>query len=155
MLVSHERLTAVLTRAERRPPRAYDHNPVAGLLVESMAVGHDGHAEAVRDAGTFILDLLRANDPGTAQLTLPVAMQVLSRDEAKPVDEMCCYLARTARKDVILGIAVHALVGDSRDRHQTHIKHKREAVLRTIFLLLRMFEAQEEADALDRQLHRQ
>lgn len=153
MLVSDERLTAVLTRGKRRPPRAYDHNPVAGLLVESMAVSHDGHGDAVRDAGTFILDLLRANDPGTPQLTLPVAMQILARDEVRPIDEVCCYLARTARKDVLLGIAVHALVGGSRDRLRTPDKRRREAVLRTLFLLLRMFEAQEEADALDRQLH--
>lgn len=154
MLVSKERLTVVLTRAERRPPRAYDHNPVAGLLVESMAVDHDGHAVAVRDAGTFMLDLLRANDPATPQLTLPVAMQVLARDEVTPIDEVCCYLARTARRDVLLGIAVHAIVGESRDRRRVDDKCRREAVLRTLYLLLRMFEAQEEADALDRQLER-
>ncbi|HVM13979.1 MAG TPA: hypothetical protein VM287_06590 [Egibacteraceae bacterium] len=153
MQVSDERLTAVLTRGERRPPRAYDRNPVAGLLVESMAISHDEHADAVRDAGTFLLDLLRANEPGTAQLTLSIAMQVLACDEVKPVDEICCYLARTARKDVLLGIAVHALVGGARDR-RARGQCEREVILRTLFLLLRMFEAQEEADELDRQMQR-
>lgn len=153
MRISDERLTAVLTRAERRPPHAYDHNPVAGLLVEGMALSQDGHADAVRDAGTFLLDLLRANEPGTAQLTLSIAMQVLACDEAKPVDEIFCYLARAGRKDVLLGIAVHALVGGGRDRRAQE-QGEREAILRALFLLLRMFEAQEEADRLDRQLQR-
>lgn len=154
MLVSEERLTTVLTRTRRRPPRAYDRNPVAGMLVESMAVSHNGHADAVRDAGTFLLDLLRANDPGTAQLTLPVAMDVLARDEVTPIDEIRYYLAKTARRDVFLGIAVPALVNRSGGRLRTFEEGRREAVLRTLYLLLRMFEAQEEADALDRQLQR-
>lgn len=155
MPVTEERLTAAVTRVERLHPRQYERNPVAGLIVESMAVSHREHEQGVRDAGAFLLDLLCADDPDTPCLTLPVAMQVLARDEAKPSDEMRCHLADMVRRDVLLGIAVHALVGRSADRWADadgEVEAGRQAVLRTLFLLLRMFEAQEEADALDRQL---
>lgn len=152
MPISEERLTAVLTRPRRLHPRQYERNPVAGLIVESMAVSHRHHEQAVRDAGAFLLDLFRANDPDTPCLTLPVAMQVLQRDEARPVEELCSYLAETAKRDVLLGIAVNALVGRSVDDGGSSTDDRREAVLRTLYLLLRMFEAQEEADELDRRL---
>ncbi|HVM00972.1 MAG TPA: hypothetical protein VM324_16905 [Egibacteraceae bacterium] len=149
--VSEERLRVVVTRERRTPPRLYERNPVAGLIVESMAKASDRHEHAVRDAGAFLLDLLRANEPEAPCLSLPVAMRVLARDEARPMDDVCCYLSRTARQDVLLGIAVHALVGGCvgpRRRRQEHTDARREAVIRTLYLLLRMFEAQQQVDDL-------
>lgn len=153
MPISEERLSVVLTRPQRRHPRQYERNPVAGLIVESMAVSYREHEHAVREAGAFLLDLFRANDPDTPCLTLPVAMQVLQRDEARPVAQVCTHLAEAARRDVLLGIAVNALVSRSVDGDGA-ADGRRDAVLRTLYLLVRMFQAQEEADALDRHLQR-
>lgn len=153
MPVSEERFTDVLTTRRPRGDGLSERNPVAALLIEGMAVSHRGHEQAIREAGTFVLDLLGASEPDGCRLTLPVAMQVLSRDEARPAEEMHHYLLQTAQRDLLLGIAVHALVGQSPGRwKRRHAQRRREVVIRTLYLLLRMVETQEHADDLDRQV---
>lgn len=153
MTVSEERFTDVITARHPRGDGLYERNPVAVLLVEGMAVSHRGHEQVIREAGTLVLDLLGGSEPGGCCLTLPVAMQVLSRDEARPAEEMHQYLLQTAQRDLLLGIAVHALVGQSAGRwKRRHTQRRREVVIRTLYLLLRMIETQQHADDLDRQV---
>lgn len=151
MPVSEERLTAVATHdARRSPPRVSARNPVAGLMVASLARTHREHERPIRDASAFLLDLLSANEPEGPRLTLSVGMRVLTRDEATPIEAVHRYLARATYSDVLLGIAVHGLVSRSLGVAGPPAAGRREAVTRTLFLLLRMFEAQEEVDELHR-----
>lgn len=159
MGVSEKRFNDVLTtRGRARGQGLYERNPVAMLILESMAVSHrrHDHERTIRDAGLFLLDLLRVNEPGASQLTLPVAMRVLADDEAKPAEEMHHYLLQTAQRDLLLGIALHALVGGSTSLssrwQRRRTQREREVVIRTLYLLLRMVETQEQVDDLERQV---
>jgi hypothetical protein len=147
MRVSEERLGAVLTRGDLAVGLA-EANPVAGLIVESLAASDPEHSEGVRHAGRFFLDLVRANEPDATKLTLPVAMQTLSREELVSRHEMKEYLARIAAEDLLLGMSLDALLAGDRPVRE------RRAVIRVLYLLIRMFEAQEEADRLDREFER-
>jgi len=147
MRVSEERLGAVLTRGDLAVGLA-EANPVAGLIVESLAASDPEHSEGVRHAGRFFLDLVRANEPDATKLTLPVAMQTLSREELVSRHEMKEYLARIAAEDLLLGMSLDALLAGDRPVRE------RRAVIHVLYLLIRMFEAQEEADRLDREFER-
>lgn len=151
MLVSEERLTAVAAHGARRNrPQVSARNPVASLVVESLARTHREHERAIREASACLLDLLSENEPESPRLTLSVAMRVLTRDEATPIEAVHRYLARATHRDVLLGIAVHGLISRSLGVADCQAAGRREAVTRTLFLLLRMVEAQEEVDDLHR-----
>lgn len=147
--VSEERFTEVLGRADH-DRGLMETNPVAALLVESMAATHPDHADGVRDAGTFVLDLLRANEPATPKITLSVAMHVLSREEFTPLDDMRGYLASLAERDLLLGISAQALLAQPSRLRRRRERAEHEAVVRTLYLLLRMVETQDDTDALAR-----
>lgn len=149
MPVNEQQLSAVVTRPRANSVRLYERDPVAGLIVESLAASAPEHERSIRDAGTFLLDLLRVNEPDGTRLTLPVAIRVLTRDEGRPMGDVCTHLAQVARRDLLLGIAVQALAGGAA-RHGSERRHHREAVTRALYLLIRMFEVQEEVDALHR-----
>lgn len=151
MLVSEERLTAVAMHdARRSAPQVSARNPVASLMVSSLARTHRAHERPIREASAFLLELLSANEPEGPRLTLSVGMRVLTRDEATPIEVVHRYLARATYRDVLLGIAVHGLISRSVGVIDSPVAGRREAVTRTLFLLLRMFEAQEEVDDLHR-----
>lgn len=152
MHVTEERLSEVLSRRDHAEG-LLKTNPVAALILESMATAHPRHADSVRHAGGFLLDLLQGSDGDPTHLSLPVAMQVLSRDEFVPLEEMQAYLGEMASRDLLLGLSAQALLAHPsrrrRRRRRQERKGEREAVTRTLYLLVRMFETQEEVDRLD------
>ena len=151
MPVSEERLTVVATHdARRNAPQVSARNPVARLMVASLARTHREHERSIRDASAFLLDLLSANEPEGPRLTLSVGMRVLTREETTPIEDVHRYLARATYRDVLLGIAVHGLISRSLGVIGSPVAGRREAVTRALFLLLRMFEAQAEVDDLHR-----
>ena len=150
MRVSEERLTTVLARADHSQGLS-ETNPVASLIVESIAASHPDHSDAIRDTGRFFLDLVEANEEHATRLTLPVAMHVLARDERLSARAMGEYLAEVAAGDLLLGISIHALLPPTEYRTRSRrAQRERAAVTRILYLLVRMFEAQEESDSLDR-----
>lgn len=153
MRVSEERLTAVLTRVDLARGLT-EKNPVAGLIVESIAASDPDHSDAIRHAGRFFLDLVRANEADGTTLTLPIAMQVLSREGTVSPPEMRTYLAGMSAEDLLLGIAINALLPNRTGISRKRLNRERDAVVRILYLLIEMFEAQEEADRLDREFER-
>lgn len=149
MRISEERLSKVLTRGDHGRG-LIERNPVAALIVEAMAAAHLKHGDEVKAAGALFCDLVGANEDDATRLSLPVAIQVLNRDEAVPVGRMRAHLAELAGRDLLLGMSVHALFGGSGIGKRRRHHRDRDAVVRTIYLLVRMFEAQEEADELER-----
>lgn len=153
MRVSEERLTTVLTRSDTSS-HTLETNPVGGLIVESIAAACPDHATAVRRVGEVFLDLVRTNDEDAIRLSLPVVTQVLSQEEMLPVTDMRVYLAEVAARDYLfLGLCIHALLPQSEVTSQGSAA-ERDAVVRVLYLLVRMFETQEEADALDADFER-
>lgn len=154
MHVTDERLSELLARGgpDRRQSET---NPVAALIVESMAATHPEHAGRVREAGHFLCDLLWSPDGGTAPaLTLSVAMHTFLREEHTTPPEMRAHLARATDRDLLLGLCTHALLSRSRVRRRSRrTARETEAVLRTLYLVVRMHETQEETDALERALN--
>lgn len=153
MHVTEERLSQVLTAG---PPGLHlsDRNPVAALIVESMAATHPEHGDRVRQAGRFLCDLLWPPGPTSGPaLTLPVAMHTFVREEHTTPAEMRAHLARTMRRDTLLGLSAHALLTPPQGlRRSGRSARETEAVLRTLYVLMRMYETQEETDALERAL---
>lgn len=155
MHVTEERLGRVLTAG---PPGVHlsDTNPVAALIVESMAATHPEHADRVREAGRFLCDLLWPSDSGPGlTLTLPVAMHTFVREEHTTPAQMRSHLAQTTHRDVLLGLSAYALLTPPRRglRRYGRSGRETEAVLRTLYVLLRMYETQEETDTLERALN--
>lgn len=153
MHVTEERLGKVLTAG---PPGMHlsDTNPVAALIVESMAATHPEHADRVRDAGRFLCELLWPSDSELGpMLTLPVAMHTFVREEYTTPAEMRAHLAQTTHRDLLLGLSAHALLTPPRAlRRYGRSARETEAVLRTLYVLVRMHETQEETDTLERAL---
>lgn len=148
MQVTEERLSLVLARRDHT--RGLDRNPVALLVLESMAASRAGHSGPIRKAGLFLLDLIGANEPDATVLTLPVAMQILRSEESIPAEAMRARLLEAGGRDLLLGLSLQALLGEPALRRKQH--ERRDPVVRTLYLLIRMFEAQEETDALERAL---
>ena len=148
MRVTEERLSAALSRNDHEH-RLLESNPVAALIVESMAASHPSCSQEIRQAGNFFLDVIGANERDATRLTLPVAMQVLARDEPTPLAEMRSSLAEIGERDLLLGLSIQALLPRSGLRKRRRSQREREAVVRTLYLLVGMFETQEEIDALE------
>lgn len=152
MHVTDERLTAVLTRSGDRNAQLRKASPVAALVLETMAAAHPGDADSIRDAGLWLLDLLGGTDEGGLPLRPAVAMQVLTREELTSSEEMRSYLDKVASRDLLLGISTSALLSKPsfgrRRRRARRSEDTQQAALRTVYLLVRMIEAQEEVDAL-------
>lgn len=126
-------------------------NPVAALVVESAAASHPEHADAVRDAGNFLCELLWPAGEEGPGLTLPVVAHTFVREQHTPAETMRAHLARVAQQDLLLSLSATALLRRPADRrHPGHTTAEAEPVLRTVYLLVRMAEAQEEVDALER-----
>lgn len=152
MRVTEGRLAAALTR--QRPAQRADAptDPAAALLVEAMAEAYPQHSQEVREAGQFLCALVDSAEDHSDRLTPSVAMHTFVRDEATPPERMWAHLAATAQRDVLLGLSAQALLRGVRQPSQrTPAEH--QAVLHTLFLLVRAFEVQEETDALERALH--
>lgn len=155
MKITEERLSEVLGRAE---PGAHlaDAHPAAALIVESAAAADPQYADGVREAGRFLCDLLWPPDgSGGPTLTLPVAMHTYAREEHTAPADMWAHLGQTSRSDPLLGLATQALLrqpSGSRRRRQPPGDLEREAVLRAVYLLVRMYENQESTEALERAL---
>lgn len=152
MRITEDRLTEVLVGDEPRH-RPADANPVAAMIVESTAATYPQHAARIRRAGRFLCELLRPADSDTPTLTLPVAMHTFVREEHTSTQQMRAYLARTTHRDPLLGLSAHALLAQPRRRACERRTGENEAVLRTVYLLVRMHEIQEETDALERALN--
>lgn len=153
MDVTEERLGEVLVRGEAGTHLSRT-SPVAALIVESMAATHPEHTERIREAGHFLCDLLWPPDSdGEPALTLSVAMHTFLREEHTSPAQMRGHLAKTTHRDLLLGLSAHALLSRPRaPRRYGRGARETEAVLRTLYLLLRMHETQEETDALERAL---
>lgn len=150
MRISEERLSEVLVGGGPRSD-FFHGNPVAALVVESAAAGHPGQAEEVREAGRMLCELLWPPDGGGLTLTLPVAMHTFLREEDTPPETMRAHLAQTAERDLLLSLAATALLRQpATGRRRGQRDGDRHAVLRTVYLLVRMCETQEETDALER-----
>lgn len=156
MRVTEDRLTEVLVRQEPGRHLA-ETNPVAEMLVESTAATYPLHAERIRHAGRFFCELLCPGDGGAATLTLPVVSHTFVREEHTTEAQMRAHLARITHRDLLLGLAAHAVLRPSRPgRGRDRLGRdpgECEAVLRTVYLLVRMHEIQEETDALERALN--
>ncbi|MDQ5874869.1 MAG: hypothetical protein M3526_05750, partial [Actinomycetota bacterium] len=102
--------------------------------------------------GDFFLSLVRANDENAIQLTSPVATQVLASDEGLSPTMMRYHLAEVAARDVLLSLSIHALLPPIYINRGSHLQSEQDAVVRVLYLLVRMLQAQEEADDLNRAL---
>lgn len=153
MRVTEHRLTDALVRGD--PGRRLEEtDPVAAMIVESTAAGEPEHADRIRAAGRFLCDLLRPEHGGTAALTLSVAMHTFVREEHTSPAQMRTHLAQTVHRDLLLGLSAFALVAPPLRRgHRASSTEDNEPVLRTVYLLLRMHEIQEETNALERALN--
>lgn len=149
--VTEHRLTEALVR-ERPGRRLADTNPIAAMIVESSAATHPEQAERIRTAGRFLCDLLRPGDGDATALTLPVAMHTFVREEHTTPAQMRRHLAQTTARDLLLGVAAHALLAQPRPRDRREAGEESEPVLRTVYLLVRMHEVQEEIDTLEHAL---
>lgn len=152
MRVTEHRLTQALV-CEEPGRHLSETNPVAAMIVESSAATHPEHAERIRTAGRFLCDLLRPGDGDAAALTLPVAMHTFVQEEHATPAQMRRHLAQTTDRDLLLGLAAHALLAQSRQRDRREAAEEDEAVLRTVYLLVRMHEVQEEIDTLEHALN--
>lgn len=152
MSITESRLSELLAGREPVSDPA-DRNPVAALVVESAASTHPERAEEIREAGRFLCELLWPPDAETPALTLTVAMHTFVRDEHTPPDEMRRHLVRTTDSDPLLGLSASALLRQPRvHRLGRRMPRGDAAVLRTLYLLVRMHETQQETDALERAL---
>jgi hypothetical protein len=145
MEVTEERLGEVLARGEPGAHLSSGSNAVPSLVVESMAATHPEHAERIREAGHFLCGLLWAHDgDGDPTLTLSVAMHTFLREERTTPARMRAHLSRTTHRDLLLGLSAHALLSQRRGpRRYGRGARETEAVLRTLYLLVRMYETQE------------
>lgn len=147
MPVSEQGLSAAATgRATTAHPAAPSRNPVACLVVERVAQDAAPHAQAVREAGALLLDLLRTDAPAGPRLTVPVAMGVLVRNATRPVGDAHAHLAHVMARDPLLTIGVYGIA--SRTLTRAADPARSDAVLRALSLLVRMVEAQAEVDDL-------
>jgi hypothetical protein len=152
MPITDDRLSELLVRREPGSDLA-DRNPVAALVVESAAATHPERAEEIREAGRFLCELLWPPDDEAPTLTLPVAMHTFVREEHTPPEEMRRHLVRTTDSDLLLGLSASALLRQPRvHRRGRRMPHGDAAVLRTLYLLVRMHETQAEITALERAL---
>lgn len=151
MRVTEAHLAEMLAGSEPARDLASD-DPVAALLVESLATTESEHAEQVREAGRSLCALVRSTEGARVQLNVSLALHTLVREQLTPPERMWSHLAATAERDVLLGLSAQALLrgGQARAR-RSPAEH--QAVLRTLFLLVRAFEAQEEADTLEQAWH--
>jgi hypothetical protein len=153
MRITEERLTEVLAGGAR-DAELDERNPVAALVVESTAAAHAAHpeqADEVREAGRTLCELLWPPHEAGPALTLPVAMHTFAREEHTPPAVMRGHLAQTAERDLLLGLSASALLRQPSDHRQKEREAgDSEPVLRTVYLLVRMCETQEETDALER-----
>lgn len=143
MRVSEQRLTAVLTSVE---PHVIDNDPAAGVIVEHLVASDPACAAVIRDTATFLLDLLRP-DPDAAPLALFAATDVLAREASCTVDDMRDHLATMSRTDLLLAMSVQSLLATT-PGYDTEVA----AILRTAYNLIKICEAQEEVDTLERAL---
>lgn len=153
MRVSEERLTTVLTQSA--PP--FDlarYDPVAALVLESMAAARTLHSDEIRHAGSFLLAVLGAAEPDATRLSIPIAMQVLAREEGVSPARARAFLGEAGDGDPLLRLSIDALTWRSITSGRRRRPDEVEAVAQVIYLLLRMFGSQEEADALDEALER-
>lgn len=151
MRVTEAHLAEMLARPETARDLARD-DPVAALLVESIATTEPDHAEQVREAGWSLCALVRSTEGARVRLNPSVAMHTLVREQSTSPAHMWSHLAATAERDVLLGLSAQALLRGGRARaRRSPAEH--QAVLRTLFLLVRTFEAQEETDALEQVWH--
>lgn len=150
MRISEERLSDALGRTTRGVPLG-DAHPVAAMLVESIAMAEPEHADDVRSAGRFLCELLWPGDgrEGPA-LTLPVATHTYVREENTTPEEMRAHLGQTTGSDLLLGLATQALLRPPLGERAACGAGQRDAVLRVVYLLVRMYENQESTDALER-----
>jgi len=151
MRVTEERLTMLLTHAGAAD-ESHDENPVGALVVDSIAAADPSHSKAIKATGDFFLSLVRANDENAIQLTSPVATQVLASDEGLSPTMMRYHLAEVAARDVLLSLSIHALLPPIYINRGSHLQSEQDAVVRVLYLLVRMLQAQEEADDLNRAL---
>lgn len=151
MRVTAAHLAETLARPEAARALAHD-DPVAALLVESIATTEPDHAEQVREAGWSLCALVCSTEGTRVRLNPSVAMHTLVREQPTSPDRMWAHLAATAERDVLLGLSAQALLRGGRARApRSPAEHR--AVLRTLFLLVRTFEVQEETDALEQAWH--
>jgi hypothetical protein len=154
MHLSETRLGDVLNH-EDRAAQVADGSPVAALVVESLAAIHPEHAEAVRDAAWFLCALLDSHDQnGTAALRAPIATHTFSAERHTSAETMQRHLAQLPERDLLLGVAAQALLRrpvDEPTRQRSQAEH--DAVRHALYLLLRMFETQEDSEALERAVH--
>lgn len=151
MRVTDAHLAEMLARPEAARDLAHD-DPVAALLVESSVTTEPEHAEQVREVGWSLCALIRSAEGARVRLSPSVAMHTVVRDQPTAPTHMWSHLAATAERDVLLGLSAQALLRGGRARaRRSPAEH--QAVLRTLFLLVRTFEAQEETDALEQAWH--
>lgn len=151
MWVTDDRLTEALVRGQPGSHLA-ETNPVAALIVESTATTYPQHAGRIRSAGRFLCDLLHPPGTGAPTLTLPVAMHTFVREEHTSAQQMRAHLGRTTHWDLLLGLSACALLACPR-RHGRPAAGEADAVLRMVYLLVRMHEIQEETNELEQALN--
>lgn len=152
MRVTEEQLAEALVRQGPANQPAEPVDPVAALLVEAMATTYPQHREAVREAAHFLCALVGSGEGQGPRLDPSVAMHAFVRHEHTPPEHMWSHLAATAERDVLLGLSAQAVLrGVHQQDRRSPAEHR--AILHTLFLLLRAFEAQEETDALEHALH--
>lgn len=151
MRVTEEQLAEVLAQNEPARNSGGPADPVAALLVEAMATIYPAHCEEVREVGHFLCALIGSAEGHGAGLDASVAMHAFVRDEHVPPDRMWSHLAATAERNVLLGLSAQAVLrGVRRQGPRSETEHR--AILHTLFLLIRAFEAHEETAALEQAL---
>lgn len=155
-----DRLAASLTR-KRLESGLVKRDRVALALIDNLTDAHPRYASHIRDAGMVFLDV-SSSEAGSrrTRLTMEVAIEVSSRESQATPEEIYAYLAGVAERDLVLGICVQALLllgvttdaafSPSGTRRKKRPAAEREAVARTLFELVKAFEAQEVVDDLER-----
>lgn len=156
MRVTEERLSEMLARTEhvKTLSRA---NPVAVLIVEALAASEPEHRQTIREVGACLLGLLGSSGDTGPALSYPVALQVLMTHDRTEPGDMRAHLARLVGDDLLLGVSAQALLSRPvlrRRRTPRRSRAEQDAALKVVYLLVRMFQAQEEVDELNQTLRR-
>lgn len=151
MKLTDQRLGEVLARSDhvRQLPEV---NPVLWLFIGELARTWPRYSDEVRDAGAFLADLIRANEPGVARVGVPTATRVLAEIETDRGRSAYTYLAAITHDDLLLRLSVDALLAYSDRSRRRRSKPERDAVAVTLYVLLKMVREETEVEQLERAL---
>jgi hypothetical protein len=151
MQLTDERLGEVLNRQEHIGGLP-EINPVLWGSLQELAATQPKYRDEILAAGSFMLDLLGMNEPGSMRVGLPTAVRVLAEMEYEEDRLVHRVLFDVGTSDVLLRMCIDALVAYSDRSRRVRPRRERDAVAVALFVLVKMIRDQLEAGVLEEAL---